>query len=81
MSALEEPLALEVDALGRRCPLPVVDLARAVPSVLVGALVAVVADDVAAAHDVPAWCRLRGQEFVGERARPVGTAYVVRRLV
>lgn len=76
-----EPLAREVDSVGRRCPLPVIDLARAVSDVPVGALLAVVADDEAAAHDVPAWCRMKGHAYVGTRERTAGTAYVVRRLV
>ncbi|RZS89559.1 TusA-related sulfurtransferase [Motilibacter rhizosphaerae] len=71
---------LEVDSRGRRCPLPVIDLARAVPTVAVGALVAVVADDEAAAVDVPAWCRMRGQEYAGAEPREGGTAYLVRRV-
>ena len=75
-----EPLALEVDSLGRRCPLPVIDLAQATPRVPVGALLAVVADDEAAAVDVPAWCRMKGHEYLGARPRPTGAAYVVRRL-
>lgn len=81
MSADPEELAAEVDSVGRRCPLPVIDLARAVGGVPVGALLAVVADDEAAALDVPAWCRMRGHDYVGTRARTAGTAYVVRRLV
>ncbi len=54
---------------------------EAIAEVPVGALVAVLADDVAARTDVPAWCRMRGQEYVGEEAAPDGTPrYVVRRL-
>jgi len=37
----------------------------------------VLADDPAAAVDIPAWCRMRGQEFVG---RPAPDAYDVRRV-
>nr|WP_269205101.1 sulfurtransferase TusA family protein [Motilibacter aurantiacus] len=73
-------MGLEVDALGRRCPLPVIELARHVGDVEVGGLVAVLADDEAARVDVPAWCRLRGHEYAGERPRERGAAYVVRRL-
>ena len=76
-----EPLALEIDALGWRCPLPVIELARAIGRVPIGALVAVLADDEAAAADVPAWCRMRGQHYEGARPRPRGCAYVVRRLL
>ncbi len=56
---------IEVDSRGRRCPLPIIDLARRMPSVPVGAVVRVLANDPAAANDIPAWCRMRGQEFLG----------------
>lgn len=68
-----------VDCLGRPCPVPVIELAKAVAAVEVGTVVEVVSDDPAAALDVPAWCRLRGQEYVGESPRAVGVGYRVRR--
>jgi tRNA 2-thiouridine synthesizing protein A len=64
-----------LDCLGQRCPLPVIALARRLPQVEIGAVVRVLADDPAAANDIPAWCRMRGQEFVGA----TGTAFDVRR--
>lgn len=70
---------LVVDARGKRCPLPVIELARALPEVPAGAVVAVLADDEAAAVDVPAWCRLRGHDFLGAQSTEGGTAYLVRR--
>ena len=75
------PVALELDCRGRLCPLPVIELARRIPEVGVGELVAVVADDAAARHDIPAWCRMREQEYVGEDTADDGVArYLVRRL-
>ncbi|WP_224769413.1 sulfurtransferase TusA family protein [Nocardioides ochotonae] len=75
------PVDLELDCRGQLCPLPVIALGRRFGEVEVGALVAVLADDVAARHDVPAWCRMRGQEYVGEDVAPDGVPrYVVRRL-
>jgi TusA-related sulfurtransferase len=72
---------LEIDSRGLPCPRPIIELARALPSVDVGDLVAVVADDPAARHDVPAWCRMRGQEYVGEEVADDGVPrYVVRRV-
>ena len=68
---------LTIDARGMRCPTPVIELARRIGEVPVGGVVAVLADDEAARHDVPAWCEMRGQEYVGE---PVPETYVVRRL-
>jgi TusA-related sulfurtransferase len=71
---------LELDCRGTRCPLPVIRLSQRIGEVPVGGVVAVVADDPAARPDIPAWCRMRGQEYVGERlgedAVPV---YLVRR--
>lgn len=70
-----------VDALGKRCPVPVIELAKVIGDVPVGATLTVLADDEAARLDIPAWCGMRGQEYVGEWAAGRGTAYVVRRLV
>ncbi|MFP1623953.1 cysteine desulfurase/sulfurtransferase TusA family protein [Streptomyces sp. 5K101] len=73
--------SLVVDALGRRCPIPVIELAKVIGDVPVGATVTVLSDDEAARLDIPAWCGMRGQEYVGEQEAERGVAYVVRRLV
>jgi TusA-related sulfurtransferase len=78
VTADQEP-DLVVDAVGKRCPLPVIDLARSIEGVAVGAVVALRSDDPAAAADVRAWCRMRNQEFVGERTEGGVAAYLVRR--
>ena len=57
-----------LDCRGQRCPLPVIALARRMTEVPVGDLVRVLADDPAAAVDIPAWCRMRGQEYAGSPA-------------
>jgi cysteine desulfurase len=69
-----------VDAVGRRCPIPVIELAKVIGDVPVGGTVRVLADDEAARLDIPAWCEMRGQEYVGEEPADRGSAYVVRRL-
>ncbi|MGR8011015.1 aminotransferase class V-fold PLP-dependent enzyme [Streptomyces hypolithicus] len=71
--------SLVVDALGKRCPIPVIELAKVIGDVPVGETVTVLSDDEAARLDVPAWCGMRGQEYVGEEPAPRGVAYVVRR--
>ncbi|MEU7199136.1 aminotransferase class V-fold PLP-dependent enzyme [Streptomyces sp. NPDC045470] len=80
-AAEDEAAEHVVDALGKRCPVPVIELAKVIGDVPVGATLTVLADDEAARLDIPAWCGMRGQEYVGERAAGRGTAYVVRRLV
>ena len=55
-----------LDCRGQRCPLPVIALARRLPELPIGAVLRVLADDPAAAVDIPAWCRLRAQTFVAQ---------------
>lgn len=67
----------EVDCIGQRCPQPVIALAKAMADVEVGDTIRVLADDPAAAADIPAWCRMRGQEYVGS---PAQSTFDVRRM-
>ena len=53
-----------VEARGVLCPVPIIRLARAAADLPAGSLVALLTDDPAAEHDVPAWCRLRGHQLV-----------------
>lgn len=74
-------VAVELDCRGMVCPRPIIELARHVEDVPIGELIAVVAEDPAARYDVPAWCRMREQEYVGADTAADGVArYVVRRL-
>jgi tRNA 2-thiouridine synthesizing protein A len=67
---------IELDCRGQRCPLPVIALAKTIRQMEVGETVRVLADDPAAANDIPAWCRMTGQEFV----RAGNDEYDVRRV-
>ncbi|WP_426244113.1 sulfurtransferase TusA family protein [Nocardioides sp. LHG3406-4] len=71
---------LEIDCRGMLCPMPVIELARRIAEVEVGSVVGVVTRDPAARIDVPAWCRMRGQEYAGEDTAEDGEPrYLVRR--
>ena len=72
--------ALRIDATGKLCPLPVIELARRIDDVEIGAVIEILADDPAAATDFPAWCRMRDQEFVEAVPTAAATAYLIRRL-
>jgi tRNA 2-thiouridine synthesizing protein A len=71
--------SLTIDALGRKCPIPIIMLAEQIRDVPVGAVLAVLADDPAARTDVPAWCGMKSQEFVVEQPLQRGWAFLVRR--
>ncbi|MFE0349994.1 cysteine desulfurase/sulfurtransferase TusA family protein [Streptomyces griseoluteus] len=76
----ERAAELVVDSLGKRCPIPVIELAKVFGDVPLGGTVRVLSDDEAARLDIPAWCEMRGQEYVGEEEAERGTAYIVRRV-
>ena len=70
-----------LDERSSRCPAPVIALGRAAFTREPGIVVAGLASDPAAATDIPAWCRLRGAEFLGTRPPPDGgdgVGYLVR---
>jgi tRNA 2-thiouridine synthesizing protein A len=72
---------VRLDCRGRRCPLPILDLAKHIGDVAVGETVTVEADDPAAGPDILAWCRMRGHTYAGASRAADGTpAYTVRRL-
>lgn len=68
--------ALTIDCLGLACPRPIIELARRIGEVELGASVELLADDPAAHADLVAWCRMRGQSLIGADA----PRFVVRRL-
>jgi len=65
-----EPPAIEVDARGLRCPLPVIRLAQAARNAAERSVIVVLATDPAARYDIPAWCRMRGCELIELQEMP-----------
>jgi len=78
-SASSPAPALTIDALGKKCPIPIIMLAERIREVSVGELVEVLADDPAAKTDLPAWCMIKSQESVSVTELPVGWSFLVRR--
>ena len=70
---------LSIDALGRKCPIPIIMLAEQIRDVPIGGVIAVLADDPAAYTDVPAWCALKSHECVFRADLPSGWAFGIRR--
>jgi tRNA 2-thiouridine synthesizing protein A len=74
--------ALIIDALGRKCPIPIIMLAEQIRDVPLGAVVAVLADDPAAYTDIPSWCMMKAHEFAGHQELPQGGwALYIRRML
>ena len=68
-----------IDALGRKCPIPIIWLAQQIGDVPVGAVIAVLADDPAAYSDIPAWCALKSHDCVFRASYATGWSFGIRR--
>ncbi len=77
VARVTEPLV--VDSLGKSCPVPVIELSKAMNTVEVGAEVLVLADDPGAKIDIPVWCRMKRQELVDVREERGNWSFLVRR--
>jgi tRNA 2-thiouridine synthesizing protein A len=72
---------LTIDALGRKCPIPIIMLAEQIGGIPIGAVVSVLADDPAAYTDIPSWCAMKAHEFVAYQDLPRGWALFIRRRI
>jgi tRNA 2-thiouridine synthesizing protein A len=68
-----------IDALGRKCPIPIIWLAQQIGDIPVGAVIAVLADDPAAYSDIPAWCALKSHDCVFRVDHATGWSFGIRR--
>ena len=67
-----------VDERGKRCPMPIITLAR-MATAWPHARLLLLSDDDAAISDVPAWCSMRGRvlEWTGDAPDGAGHAFLV----
>jgi tRNA 2-thiouridine synthesizing protein A len=77
MSTLE--IAVQVDARGLSCPMPIVKTAQAVKALAPGALVEVLATDAGSQRDFVAWSRATGNELVEQSVDGATYRFVIRR--
>ena len=54
-----------LDCVGLYCPIPIVNTADRLKRMGVGQVLEVLADDEGIKTDMPAWCRVTGNEFLG----------------
>ena len=76
-----QPLSTLVDTRGLHCPVPVIELARAIDDVDVGDAVEVLSDDPSSRVDIPVWCRMKRHELLSVREVEDAQSYLVRRSV
>jgi TusA-related sulfurtransferase len=77
MAVLE--IAVQVDARGLSCPMPIVKTAQAVKPLASGSLVEVLATDPGSQRDFVAWSRATGHELVEQTTEGKVHRFVIRR--
>ena len=58
---------IRLDTVGKACPFPVIELAKALREADLGAVVELRSDDAAAKVDIPVWCRMQRQTLRAQR--------------
>ncbi|MDY6836196.1 MAG: sulfurtransferase TusA family protein [Chloroflexota bacterium] len=54
-----------LDCVGLYCPMPISKTAKKIKELNQGQVLEVLADDEGIKEDMPAWCRVTGNEFLG----------------
>ncbi len=67
-----------LDAKGLMCPMPIVQLAKKVKELKSGQVLELIADDVGAKEDVPAWCSRTGNTLVGTEEEGKALKFYIR---
>ncbi|HBV5424506.1 TPA: sulfurtransferase TusA [Klebsiella pneumoniae] len=68
-----------LDALGLRCPEPVMMVRKTVRAMLVGETLLIIADDPATTRDIPGFCRFMEHELVAQETEALPYRYLIRK--
>jgi tRNA 2-thiouridine synthesizing protein A len=66
--------AVRVDTSGTFCPMPILEIAKAIRRLPPGALIELISTDIGLEADLPAWCEATGHTL--ERMERRGASYV-----
>lgn len=69
-----------LDALGLRCPEPVMMVRLQLRKMQVGETLLIIADDPATTRDIPAFCRFMDHELMGSDTTELPYRYVVKKI-
>ncbi|WP_297199883.1 sulfurtransferase TusA [uncultured Pluralibacter sp.] len=68
-----------LDALGLRCPEPVMMVRKTVRTMQEGETLLIIADDPATTRDIPGFCRFMEHELVAEHTDDLPYRYLIRK--
>jgi tRNA 2-thiouridine synthesizing protein A len=55
----------KLDCFGLLCPMPIIQTEKKMKEMNVGEVLEIISTDKGIKEDMPAWCRMTGQEYVG----------------
>mgnify|MGYP006270107855 CR=1 FL=1 len=56
---------VKLDCFGLLCPVPIIQTAKRIKEMKIGQVLEVTSTDEGIKGDMPAWCRMSGQEYLG----------------
>jgi TusA-related sulfurtransferase len=66
-----------LDCFGLLCPMPIIQTAKRIKELRVGEVLEILSTDAGIVEDMPAWCKMTGQEYLGlEKEGDVYRVYV-----
>ncbi len=68
-----------LDCKGLSCPMPIVKLAQKIKELQSGQVLEMLADDIGAKEDVPAWCRRTGNELISSEEKEGVLAFHIKK--
>ena len=79
LDILNHPSDKTLDALGLKCPEPVMMVRKSVRSMDVGQTLLITADDPATVRDIPSFCRFMGHELVEQYIDAMPFYYIIKK--
>jgi len=69
----------QLDALGLRCPEPVMVIRKTVRKLAVGDMLEIIADDPATTRDIPSFCRFMEHQLVEVQTDTIPYRYLIKK--
>ncbi len=69
----------QLDAIGLRCPEPVMMVRKNIRNIAIGETLLVTADDPSTTRDIPSFCRFMEHELVAQQCQHTPYQYLIRK--
>ena len=70
-----------IDTVGKFCPMPIIETSNKMKEMKIGETLTIISDDAGIKSDMPNWCSLTGNEFLGMSEEKEEISVYVRKAV